>query len=239
MVENPLKVLGLKRVILLAWGALIVFGVSVLMHLYIYGMLNLSSPHLRPADGYAAVDSVLASWAESEELQPTILSPGRSDERTRDASMAEPPEGTDSDPGGELTNEESRSNSEELTEEGGDEIVGGELQHTVNDPPPAGDAASSTESTGIVEADSAAAGEEGLEPLLPFDESKLSRLVRVYEKMRPKQVAVILTTMPDRQVVTILSHMKENKAAQVLAEIEPGKAARISQALMNWSEYER
>ncbi|GEM_PF-2419524 len=244
MAENPLKGLGLKRIVFLAGGALVVFVISALLHLYVCGVLNLASPHLRPVEGYAAVDSILASWAESEEAREPVGTeasaarpPGteagspESEERTGETDR---PVGTN----GSAENREGTSNTE-APEEGGTEEAGAVPPEVDTTSPQAKNTESSADPTGLSEPGSGQSAAEEIESLLPFDESKLSRLVRVYEKMRPKQVAVILTTMQDRQVVTILSHMKENKAAQILGEMEPGKAARISQTLMNWGTYER
>lgn len=64
------------------------------------------------------------------------------------------------------------------------------------------------------------------------DEAKLARLVKVYEKMRPKQVAVILGTMTIEQAAQILVLMKDKSAAAVLAATEAKRAARISQIMV-------
>ncbi|NNE07838.1 MAG: hypothetical protein HKN20_04670 [Gemmatimonadetes bacterium] len=64
------------------------------------------------------------------------------------------------------------------------------------------------------------------------DEQKLARLVKVYEKMRPKQVAVILGTMSIDQAAAILVLMKDKSAAEVLAATEAKRAARISQIMV-------
>ncbi len=64
------------------------------------------------------------------------------------------------------------------------------------------------------------------------DQEKLARLVKVYEKMRPKQVAVILGTMSIDQAAAILVLMKDKSAAEVLAATEAKRAARISQIMV-------
>ena len=241
MAENPLKGLGLKRIVLLAGGALIVFVISVLLHLYVCGVLNLASPHLRPIEGYAAVDSILASWAESGETGEPVGAEVRAERsagnETGSTGSGERTGGTD---GANASTENLGGTSHaEAPEERGTEEAGAVPPEVDTTSSQAKETESSADPAGVTGPGSGQSAAEGVEALLPFDESKLSRLVRVYEKMRPKQVAVILTTMPDRQVVTILSHMKENKAAQILGEMEPGKAARISQTLLNWSAYER
>ncbi len=76
------------------------------------------------------------------------------------------------------------------------------------------------------------AAEEDIDQMMALQPERMARLVRVYEKMRPKQVALILGTMPERQASSILQDMKDQSAAKVLAEMEPGKAARMSQLLI-------
>lgn len=67
---------------------------------------------------------------------------------------------------------------------------------------------------------------------LPFDKEKLSRLVKVYEKMRAKQVAMILNTMSESKSAMILANMKDKNAAEVLAAIDADKAARLSELIV-------
>jgi hypothetical protein len=212
MAGNGVKGFDVKRVGLLAAGAVVVSLIALVVQLYVCGMLSLSAPHLRPAPGYAMADSILASWeakkAADETAAETAIREGAAGQLPTAGESPEPAASTAD------TAAEAQPQTGSGPEEAGTSLA------------PA-------------ESDSAGAGGEVGEPLLPFDETKLARLVRVYEKMRPKQVAIILMTMPDQQAVTILSHMKENKAAQVLAEMEAGKAARISQALVNWSDDER
>ncbi len=235
MAENPMKALGAKKLILLAGGAAAVFLMALLLHLYLCGMLSVGSPHLRPAQGYAMVDSILAAWAESGEVGAA----GSARALYRDSNGAEKDKQAASGPedsGAEADTAPRNPDAPPDTtaaDRSADRTAGSEEEAAAgiqgSRQTPAG------ETPVEVGLDPGHALETDVEPLLPFDENKLARLVRVYEKMRPKQVAIILTTMPDRQVVIILSHMKENKAAQVLAEMEPGKAARISQSLLNWS----
>jgi flagellar motility protein MotE (MotC chaperone) len=61
---------------------------------------------------------------------------------------------------------------------------------------------------------------------------QLARLVRVYEKMRPKQVAQVFDSLPDEQTVAMLSKMNERAAAKVIAAMDPANAARLSQMLV-------
>jgi len=233
-----MKALGAKRIILLAGGAVAVFLVALLLHLYLCGMLSLGSPHLKPALGYAMVDSILGAWAESGEVgaarSAQALYRG-STGMDADTQAAAGPDDSGTEAEAAPRNPDASPDMLVLdpsTDQaaGSDEEAAAKVQGTMEAP--------SGGTSPAVGSDPGDALETDVEPLLPFDENKLARLVRVYEKMRPKQVAIILTTMPDRQVVTILSHMKENKAAQVLADMEPGKAARISQSLVNWSNEE-
>jgi len=225
--------LGFKRILLMLGGAVVVFLASVPICLYSYGMLSLSAPHLRPAAGYAMADSLTQAWREAR--TDTVETDGDS---IRQPSPAQALVET----GGKKPRVDGPS--PESTGEG--VPAGGETLPTEGTSP---GAAAVSAGSGAGDAPVDATGgttqvymtSEGdtLEPLLPFDEQKLGRLVSVYEKMRPKQVALILSTMPERQAVMILSRMKDNNAAKVLAELEPGKAARISQVLVNWSGHER
>jgi hypothetical protein len=73
---------------------------------------------------------------------------------------------------------------------------------------------------------------EDTSPAPPSDGPQLARLVRVYEKMRPKQVAQVFDSLPDDQTVAMLSKMSERAAAKVIAAMDPTNAARLSQMLV-------
>jgi len=59
----------------------------------------------------------------------------------------------------------------------------------------------------------------------------VAHLVRVYEKMRPKQVAQILDALSDENTLAILSGLKDRTAAKVIAGMDPTNAARLSEML--------
>ena len=73
---------------------------------------------------------------------------------------------------------------------------------------------------------------EDTSPAPPADAPQLARLVRVYEKMRPKQVAQVFDSLPDEQTVAMLSKMNDRAAAKVIAAMDPTNAARLSQMLV-------
>jgi hypothetical protein len=73
---------------------------------------------------------------------------------------------------------------------------------------------------------------EDTSPTPPADGPQLARMVRVYEKMRPKQVAQVFGSLPDDETVAMLAKMNERVAAKVIAAMEPSDAARLSQMLM-------
>lgn len=73
---------------------------------------------------------------------------------------------------------------------------------------------------------------EDTSPAPPADAPQLARLVRVYEKMRPKQVAQVFDSLPDDQTVAMLSKMNDRAAAKVIAAMDPTNAARLSQMLV-------
>lgn len=83
------------------------------------------------------------------------------------------------------------------------------------------------------EPDTSGADEPAVDLLSPaLGSGKLTRMVRVYEKMKPKQVAQILDSLPDQSTVAILDSMSDRAAAKVIAMMDPGNAARLSQVLV-------
>lgn len=233
MAEVKKRKVGVRTIVILVAGAVAVFVGSILLYLHAWGMLSFQSPYLRPGPGYAVVDSTYGSGDEllgepsHEEPDDLGAAPAGREEVT-------PPVSADSlavsDPtalsAAEGTPPEDVLDAGALPE-GPDGSGEGEVGEAPEDSLGAG---------AWVSADSSAGD---LTPLLPFEPSKLGRLVRVYEKMRPKQVALILSTMPEKQAVLILSNMKDKQTAAVLAEMDPGKAARISQLLMLWGQSEQ
>ncbi|MCK4546013.1 MAG: hypothetical protein KAW17_01105 [Candidatus Eisenbacteria sp.] len=227
---------GIKKILLVVVGAVFVFLASVPLHLYLQGVLSFSAPHLRPAPGHAQVDSILAvervrlgiEVEEKQDEQEVPSRPGGTKpvvpEVVADVSGAKavsPLEGAattetrQENPETSPGEGSSMPGSAEPAEDRGQEQLAGDLQ-------------------GAGGADSILSAGWLAEPVLPFDPSKLARLVAVYEKMRPKQVALILNTMPERQGVMILANMKDKSTAKVLAEMEPSKAARMSELLVRW-----
>jgi hypothetical protein len=221
---------GKKRMVLLGAGALGLFLVTIPLHLYLQGMLQSSPPYLRPSAAYVNVDSLLAleraaiaesaaeeTGAEEGAVQEAVGGSGEGEPAVVD-SLSAGAEGSDvsgldagADPG---MAEEGASADTSLGaggEAGSDLVLG-----------------AAPDSNGVKPAD----------PLLPCDAAQLTRLVSVYEKMKPRHVALIINTMSEKQGVTILSYMKAKAAAAVLAEMDPGKAARMSQLLLRWSDDE-
>jgi hypothetical protein len=253
MAEGKSLGIGKKRIIMLLVGAVGVFLGSVPLHLYVFGVLSSSSPYLRPAPGFAAADSLFdTGGVETDDLGDQVGdgTPAWSASTETDrVSKAEPvpPMAEDAlDPTVEPPAERESENraggtdlsgASEAVDRPNPERVAADSSSAPNDS--LGPAAASSDSLGPAEHPAGAPAEAPVDALLPFDEAKLSRLVKVYEKMRPKQVALILGTMADRQALLILTHMKDKDAAEVLAELEPGKAARISQILVNWSGNEQ
>lgn len=207
--------LGTKRIVTLVLGALIVFVLSIPFHMYVHGMLVAESPYVVPAEGYALSDSARQELEAQVEQRRLEAEARRAREKARLAALEQ--DRVEDSPGVDSLGAGSGGPDGRSPAAGDDSLDvegrGGDGIFLI--------APDVTDSTGAV-----------TDPLLPFDASKLTRLVRVYEKMRPKPVAMILTTMPERQAVLILANMKDQKAAKVLAEIEPGKAARISDLLM-------
>jgi len=221
---------GVKKVLLLVIGAVVVFVLSMPVFLYLNGMITFQAPYLVPAEGFAAVDSVLA---RAETLRAAAPAPaadaGEIEAETEEpveamgppADLAEPETDAGLKPEEEIAEEESLEGVASETAEGTRGFI-----DTVGPPRP--------------EENGEEGGEEGEDPYrFPLDGANLARLVKVYEAMRPKQVALILNTMPERQASVIMANMKEKTAASVLAELEPKKAARMSELIVRLGGNER
>lgn len=63
------------------------------------------------------------------------------------------------------------------------------------------------------------------------DEAKVSRLVKVYENMKPKDAARIFEELGPEILGEIANSMKEAKLAQIVAEMKPDKAREIALAM--------
>jgi hypothetical protein len=223
---------GTKKILLFLGGAVAVFVASIPLHLYLSGMLFPEAPFVRAAPGYAPVDSILASRTQAREkaigendaglTQVTGGGEGAGAAAENGEALDGPsaPVDSSSAAGGEV----GKATGADRTEGKSGEADGRRSPAAELGDPSSG-AARSTEarsdtSTSVLEQES------------------FLRLVRVYEKMRPKQVAIILTTMPERQAVLILANLRDKQAASVLAEMEPGKAARMSEMLVRWNTSE-
>lgn len=191
-------------------GGLGVFLFTIPIVLLSQGMIQFSGPHMRPAEEFVLADSLLAEYYVTEGLL--------SDEglATVEAIQARKEEERR-----QVEQEEAAARQAELAaERAAAESPAGERQETV--------AAETTAPPDEAEIKTA-------EQELPFDREKLGRLVKVYEKMRAKQVAMILNTMPDEKAAMILASMKEKNAAEVLAAIEAKRAARLSELIVRMS----
>ncbi|KAF0110446.1 MAG: hypothetical protein FD163_1943 [Hyphomonadaceae bacterium] len=60
---------------------------------------------------------------------------------------------------------------------------------------------------------------------------RLAALVRVYEKMKPKDAARVMEGLSDEVVISIASRMKEQPLALVLAKMAPARARQITTML--------
>jgi flagellar motility protein MotE (MotC chaperone) len=61
--------------------------------------------------------------------------------------------------------------------------------------------------------------------------SEVDRLVRVYEKMKPKDAAPILTTLDDRVRLPVAARMKEQSLAAVMSQMEAKDAKALTEKL--------
>lgn len=202
---------GMGRMILIPVGGLIVFLLAIPFFLFMNGMLGLESPRLRPAEAYVEADSVLTAYRLA--LEEAANAPAA------DASQAVQPASAAAGMNGP---------AEPLENAAVPPVAGNESRAA----PPAemGPPLPDSLRARVDRLESAAEGAS--DSVVELQPEKMARLVRVYEKMRPKQVALILGTMAERQAAGILRDMKDQSAAKVLAEMEPNKAARMSQLLL-------
>ncbi|MBN1826863.1 MAG: hypothetical protein JW958_11410 [Candidatus Eisenbacteria bacterium] len=222
---------GVKKFLLLFGGAVLIFVGSMPVFLYLNGMLTFQAPYLVPAEGFAAVDSILAAVRTIEEAG---AAPAAADATPAIETMGPPEELAES--GDERAESPEENGDAELTEES--KNVGAASEAAEETP-------AMVETTGPPwppegKHPAGEGGEDEEEPYrFPLDGENLARLVKVYDAMRPKQVALILNTMPERQASAILANMKEKSAASVLAELEPKKAARMSELIVRVGVNER
>lgn len=216
---------GVKKIILLGACVLGAFLLSMPVFLYLNGMITLKAPYIVPAEGYAAVDSLLAEARLLEEAVPqesAAAAPSEAEEPPAVGERMGPPEefaGQSEEPA--ARNEPEENAGDVGVEETAPAVAEGtsESVDTVGPPLPE-------------EMDRGETGDDDEAYRFPLDGENLARLVKVYEAMRAKQVALILNTMPERQASVILANMKEKSAASVLAELDPKKAARMSELLV-------
>jgi flagellar motility protein MotE (MotC chaperone) len=74
---------------------------------------------------------------------------------------------------------------------------------------------------------------QGLEKLQQAESTRLVSLARLYDGMRPEEVAKLFENLDDSMVVAILPRMKAANAAKLLALLPPKRAALISTQLIS------
>ncbi|MFH1278418.1 MAG: hypothetical protein ABIK65_08575 [Candidatus Eisenbacteria bacterium] len=217
---------GIGRIILLAAGGVALFLGAIPFFLLMNGILNFEAPRLRPAEAYVLADSVLVAYRMS--LEEAAEAPPEGSPSAAGAVAAEIPAGSEAAPAAiegpmpasvtvaASTGGTGAAETHGVPEEADYEMMGPPIPESMRE---------------LVNREEEAA-EENLDQMMALQPERMARLVRVYEKMRPKQVALILGTMPERQASSILRDMKDQSAAKVLAEMEPNKAARMSQLLI-------
>lgn len=65
------------------------------------------------------------------------------------------------------------------------------------------------------------------------EDAKTKSLVKIYENMKPKNAADILSKMKTDDIVPIVSKMKEKNAAEILAKMDPAVAKEVTTKLNN------
>jgi flagellar motility protein MotE (MotC chaperone) len=64
-----------------------------------------------------------------------------------------------------------------------------------------------------------------------FDMNRIARLAKIFEAMKPKQAAPVLSQLDNDVIVMILLKMKERPAAKILGEMSVERAASISRQI--------
>ena len=64
-----------------------------------------------------------------------------------------------------------------------------------------------------------------------FDMNRIARLAKIFEAMKPKQAAPVLSQLDNDVIVLILLKMKERPAAKILGEMSVERAASISRQI--------
>ncbi len=63
------------------------------------------------------------------------------------------------------------------------------------------------------------------------DQAELDRLVRVYEKMKPRDAAAVMAQLDDRVRVPVAAKMKDAALAAILQQMAPADAKRLTESL--------
>lgn len=71
-----------------------------------------------------------------------------------------------------------------------------------------------------------------------MEAQRIAALVRVYEKMKPKDAARVLEGLSDEVVIAIASKMKDQSLALILSKMESGRARQITSRLAQIEEEE-
>ena len=64
-----------------------------------------------------------------------------------------------------------------------------------------------------------------------FDMNRIARLAKIFEAMKPKQAAPVLSQLDNDVIIMILLKMKERPAAKILGEMSVERAASISRQI--------
>jgi len=69
-----------------------------------------------------------------------------------------------------------------------------------------------------------------------MESARVGSLAKLYDGMKPAQVAPLLVKLPDESTVQVLLKMKPANAARILGELSPSRAASISAQMLTLSE---
>ncbi len=216
---------GMNPIVPLVAGGIGIFLFSIPIFLFAKGMISIEAPRLRPSEELVMADTVLTALYLAAEEQKAADQAGESSAIAPPATKSESTDGQP-DPTGETV--PAVTEPAETGEKESDPVETVVTGSPEDEQPGEAPAVSESE----IPVPDVVPAATPPESLLPYDPAKLSRLVKVYDKMRPKQVATILSTMPDRQAAQILGSMKDKTAAQTLAAITPKRAARLSELIV-------
>jgi flagellar motility protein MotE (MotC chaperone) len=211
MAEKKLK--SKKTILLMAGGFLLSFVVICVGMYFLLKMTQPLPPATELAQGTATTDTTAkdTTRALSEKIDSTTT-PQSEESKTELAANALPEDST-------VVAAKAKESAENLQNE--KDTTQTPLSEAVAPPD-------------LTESTSDSNGQE-LKALIQkgpaFDPNRITRLARIFEAMKPKQAAPVMSQLDNEVIVMILMKMKERAAAKILGEMSVERAASISRQI--------